>query len=444
MLGAVDSLETDLAIIGGGIMGTSVAYQASTLGLKAIVLENENLRGPHYSSSLWSPRADYIPKDIDEVKRTDLACSLWQFLFPSIIRPHLFLLPVNEKTPHSFESLKSLMELYDRLTPHRLSILPSPHFVIDGASLEQMEPNIKRGHFSKAIGFYELIGDSNLVRDALWNRTLSTRPEFRKIVVNKIELKKQGDHINELTVSIKNGSFLKIYNKNNKLVVVNAAGPWINEVAGFLDIRLPVSLYAGIQLAFPQRYSFSSIILTFTEDGKYLVSVPAGDYLRVGPSNFKLKGGLIDFLSEGNQIKKHVDWIKEAFFDFVEPGFINTEPKIHAVGARVKLNLRFGIDSNRSFVIPADDYGIDNFLTVYPGKLPSALSVADELLKLTSDRGLISDRPNFFLGPKSRLYTLVSSDNGNTRSIIFSRLKSLIIVGGKIILDKIQKALIWG
>ncbi len=432
-----EKIETDLVIVGGGIMGTAVAYQAATLGIRSVILENQNLSGPHYASSFWAPRADYLPKDIDEVERTDSECGIWQNIFPDIFKPRLFLLLMSDLTPHSFYSFKSLMELYDRLASIRSTLLPAPHFYVDGSSLMKMEPNLKMECFSRAIGFYEFVADPNMVRDALWNRTLSLTDKACKLMVNEVRFGIKNGHINEAVIMTKSGKSVHISNEENRLVVINAAGPWINEVASLAGVSLPVTLYGGVQLAFPRKYCFSSILISFAKDGKYLTVVPQDDYIQVGPSNIRLDGKFPDFLKDEKRLKEHVSWINDAFSDIVEPGVINKKPAIKAVGARVKLNSVF--DSNRPFIIPADEYGLDNFFSVYPGKLPSALRAADELLKFLSEKGAISGKRKFFLGPKSRVGIIVSSDRLNIISAACSRFKSLCIVGHKVVSNRLRR-----
>lgn len=432
-----ENVETDLVIIGGGIMGTAVAYQAATLGIKSVVLENQNLIGAHYASSFWAPRADYLPKDIDEVERSDSECAVWQNIFPDIFKPKLFLVLINDLAPHGFDNFKSLMELYDRLTPNRLRFLPSSHFCIDRYSLKQMEPNLKRGYFDKAIGFYEFTADPNAVRDALWRRTIFLTNETQKLSTNEIRFGVKSGHINEIVVMTKDHKPVKISNRENRLIVVNATGSWMNEVADLLGISLPITLYGGIQLAFPQKYRFSSVLISFAEDGKYVTVVPRDDHIQVGPSNIRLNGRFSDFLENKKELGKHAEWIKEVFSGMIEPGAISKESVIRSVGARVKLNSI--LDFNRPFVIPADEWGINNFFSIYPGKLPASLRAADELLKLLSERELVSGKQKFFLGPKSRVGIIVSSDRLNVFLTVYFRLKSLYAVGYKLFFDKVRK-----
>src|SRR3989338_7692428 len=111
------SYETDILIMGGGPMGTALARQAATLGIRSIVLENEALAGPHYASGFYAPRADYLPININEVVRTDSDCAVWRYLFPHMLKPRLFILICNNNAPYGFDCFKSLMELYDGVTP---------------------------------------------------------------------------------------------------------------------------------------------------------------------------------------------------------------------------------------------------------------------------------------------------------------------------------------
>src|SRR3989344_2298550 len=158
-----EKTDTDLVIIGGGMMGIAVAYQAALAGISSITLDNSALGEFHYSTHIWAPRADYIKEDIDEVQRTDYECP-WLFrLLPDVFKVSRFLIPIGEKTPHSFGDFRALLRLYDEITPNRLKLLPGPSFTLNSLELNAIEPNLKRNSFGRAVGFYELTANPLIV-----------------------------------------------------------------------------------------------------------------------------------------------------------------------------------------------------------------------------------------------------------------------------------------
>jgi glycerol-3-phosphate dehydrogenase len=114
--------DYDLAIIGGGLNGVSVARDAAGRGLRVILLEQGDLGG---AASSATPRLIHGDLAVLERRaflrvRASLAeREIWLRTAPHLVRPMRFVIPAHsdERPPWL---LRSGLLLYDRLAPHTL------------------------------------------------------------------------------------------------------------------------------------------------------------------------------------------------------------------------------------------------------------------------------------------------------------------------------------
>src|SRR6201996_7758491 len=118
--------EYDLAIIGGGLNGVSVARDAAGRGLRVILLEQGDLGG---AASSATPRL--IHGDLAMLERRGLLRvhrmlaerDTWLRIAPHLVRPTRFFIPAHSDERPSW-LLRSWLLLYDRLAP-RMRLPPS-------------------------------------------------------------------------------------------------------------------------------------------------------------------------------------------------------------------------------------------------------------------------------------------------------------------------------
>src|ERR1700750_1160730 len=118
--------DYDLAIIGGGLNGVSIARDAAGRGLRVILFEQGDLGG---AASSATPRlvhgdlAGLERRSWFRVRRALAERDIWLRIAPHLVRPMRFVIPA-----HSDERplwlLRSWLLLYDRLAP-RAGLPPS-------------------------------------------------------------------------------------------------------------------------------------------------------------------------------------------------------------------------------------------------------------------------------------------------------------------------------
>src|SRR4029077_15562671 len=113
--------DYDLAIIGGGLNGVSVARDAAGRGLRVILLEQGDLGGAASSASprlIHGDLAGLERRDFFRVRTALRERDAWLGIAPHLVRPTRFAIPAHadERPPWQ---LRSWLLLYDRLASRR-------------------------------------------------------------------------------------------------------------------------------------------------------------------------------------------------------------------------------------------------------------------------------------------------------------------------------------
>ena len=113
--------DYDLAIIGGGLNGVSVARDAAGRGLRVILLEQGDLGAAASSATARLIHGDLAALERRAFSRVRQALAerdVWLRIAPHLVRPVRFAIPAHsdERPPWL---LRSGLLLYDRLSPRR-------------------------------------------------------------------------------------------------------------------------------------------------------------------------------------------------------------------------------------------------------------------------------------------------------------------------------------
>lgn len=371
--------DADLIIIGAGIAGLSLALRAAQNELSPLILDDGCNGATSSATGMIAPRPDYMPKDISEVKFSDLACFHWMTLFPDIITPRQFLLPIDPDCRCKFSYMESLLRKYDGITPLRRKNLPASSR-ISRAVLKNMEPNLRNDYFEGALSFWELTVDPQqllcefklLLDDFAYCRRIMIEPE-------SVKFETIGNKVKAVRCKSKDGKDINLSSSRRPIVVVNAAGPWIQDVVTPLGISLDIKLYLGVQMSVPGNF-FQNGIITFDQDGKYCVCLPRENFLQVGPTNTLFTGHPDSIKVPSEDLGRLLAILKS----ILNPDIQINKYDLLKAGLRVKPN--FG-DTNRPIIWSHRKNGFFNLYTLFPGKMSLGLLAADEMLRVIGRNG---------------------------------------------------------
>lgn len=376
-----EEISADIVIIGAGIAGLSLAHRAGWNGLRSVVLDDGREGTTYAATGIIAPRADYMLRDIDLVRLSDRECRRFKVAFPDQIVPMRFLLPIDSARRRMFDNIKILLRQYDEITPNRRALIPESSF-IPQEQLESEEPNIRKNAFDGALVLWELMADPRQILRELERLNRGFCRSYRRIEVDsaRVDFKVAGgDEIVKVQAAKKNGSSLMIGAGTTPLTVVNAAGPWIQDVVVPFGINLDIELRLGIQASVSGNL-FKSGVITFDGDGLYCVCLPRDGYTQVGPTNTPFCG----HPDESSEYTEGYDNLLDGFRSLLDSNISIGKHNILRSGLRVKP--RFG-ETNRPVIWSHRKEGFSNLYTLFPGKMSLGLLAADEMLRVINRDG---------------------------------------------------------
>jgi glycerol-3-phosphate dehydrogenase len=279
----------DLLIIGGGIVGAGIARDAALRGLRAALVEQGDFASGTSSRSsklihggfrYLEQRAFHLVAESCRERATLLRIA------PHLVRPVPFLLPVYDDSPRSLLTMRIGMTLYDLLARYRNT---APHRTLSADATLAVEPNLRAQGLRGAIRYYDCAED-----DARFCVDNILHAADLGVICNNyckaIAMERSGDRIASVRLRDElSGSELE----TNARVIVNAAGPWIEQVAGLSGTdgssTMRLSPTKGIHLLLPAITREHAIAIQ-SRDRRILFSIPWHDCSIVGTTDTNFSG----------------------------------------------------------------------------------------------------------------------------------------------------------
>lgn len=276
----------DIVIIGGGINGCGIARDAAGRGYSVFLAEKDDLACGTSSGStkLIHGGLRYLEHYEFRLVRESLQERevLWR-MAPHIIWPLRFILP-HTKGLRPAWLLRLGLFLYDHLGGRKLLPGTATIDLRQGAYAAPLHPK-----FSKAFEYSDCwVEDSRLVvlnaRDAAdRGAVVHTRTEVTRI-------ERQGDH---WTVSLRDGR-TGAEQRIDARMVINAAGPWVDQVIGQVVGRnnaRNVRLVQGSHIVVRKLYDHDHCYFFQNADGRIFFAIPyEQDFTLIGTTDRDFAG----------------------------------------------------------------------------------------------------------------------------------------------------------
>lgn len=419
----------DIVVIGAGIQGASVSYEAALRGLKVCLLEKDDFVSKTSFNSLkiihgglrYLQKADIIRmRESIKERRTLLK-----------IAPHL-VSPLECITPTTpIWKLKSKYCM-------SLALLFNDIIGFDRNKDLHKDKLINRGKIVSKNKMKEILGDIDLSESytagAIWYDAMVHNSE--RLVLSYIHsgVKYGMDALNysEITEfsiinnNINNLTVLdKLTNKTFKIncdFVINCSGASVGELSTFFTslkntVFTPVRVMNLItkRKLFPKKYAVGIFGKT-----RAFFFVPWRNYFMIGSSEKNWDGKINDFNISKNDITEFLDEINDAcpnmnlkFEDisFVHKGLLPSKtPSKKAIRS----------PSNQYIIKDYTKNGINNFISVVPVKYTTARDVAEKVINLYFKKS-----KKKFIASKSAFLNLYGGDTGNFKNFYYSVSKEL-------------------
>lgn len=254
-----------IAVVGGGINGAGSAWELVRRGYQ-VVLFDKGVCGGETSSKttkMIHGGLRYLERMHFALVRESLRERAWLLEhLPELVKPLQILLPLYEDSPRSRAALKAGLLLYDSLAGRANIERHQFHNLQDFAQLAPLRTEGLRGGFSYCdaqVDDFELVRTvvASAVRDGATVRERTRVASLRRAGKEWIVRTAQDD-------------------ESRFDLIVNAAGPWMNELLRENHIRASyvLSLVRGSHLVLKQRVSENGLLLQSTTDKRVFFVLP--------------------------------------------------------------------------------------------------------------------------------------------------------------------------
>jgi glycerol-3-phosphate dehydrogenase len=270
----------DVAVVGGGIMGSWVAYDAAQRGLRVGLFEQGDLGSGTSSrtSKLIHGGLRYLEQFAFRlVAEGARERATWLRIAPHLVRPLPFLFPIYRSAGRPPWIVRLGMLLYDAAALYRNV---ESHQMLSPADAKRLEPVLHDADLAGAARFFDAQMDDAraCLEVALSARAagarLDTYARVESLVTRdgRVAGLRVGGH--EIAAS----------------VVVNAAGPWLDRVGARPSGTQRIRMTRGAHLVLPPLLREHALVLSAGRDGRVFFVMPWRGYTLVGTTDLDYTG----------------------------------------------------------------------------------------------------------------------------------------------------------
>ncbi len=361
----------DAVVIGGGITGAGIARDLSMRGVKTLLLEKNSFGQATTASSSHMIHGGLRYLMYDRLT-TQTTCwdsgNILQIARKNLTRLPI-LWPVYRGHAHGIETVETLLESYDQFQVMKGGL---KHLRLSKEETLSLIPGLKAEGLVGALSFDEWwVNPVELVQKNL---------ESAKKYGAQIEEKREADEFifqSRKIVGLKSAGE-EIYAK----IVINAAGPWIDEVSQLAQIRIPLRLQKGTHLVYKEKLIPFGLILQ-TQDERYVFVIPSPQGTLIGPTDLatKEKPGQIKTSEEEIQyLLKTAAHYLPSFPSRYDSTIVGARPILAQKGNEKLLSRGFEVLDH----LKRD--GIEGFITIGGGKMSDFRLMAEETSNLACEK----------------------------------------------------------
>jgi glycerol-3-phosphate dehydrogenase len=263
----------DIAVIGGGINGCGIAWELARRGYR-VVLYEKGTCGAQTSSAttkMIHGGLRYLERMHVGLVRESLRERAWLLHhLPELVKPLQIMLPVYTDSPRSRAVIRTGLLMYDVLAG-RANL--QKHSSLNAQEIAERAPLTREGLLGGFSYWDAQVDDFALVRTVV-----------RCAARDGVEVREQ-TRVDALT---RDGDdwLVRTHRGDERRfdLIVNAAGPWMNELLSANGIRAPyvLSLVRGSHLVLTRRVSDTGLLLQSTTDRRVFFVLPWKETTLVG------------------------------------------------------------------------------------------------------------------------------------------------------------------
>ncbi len=374
----------DIAIIGGGTVGSMLFYDACLRGYSTVLIEKGRLGMQTNYASLGFAQAgaNYLLKDREMVFMNAVDCGLLKDIAGDFVKPLRIVLPVFPGSKFPLWLWDGFFSAFDKIAK---PTIPSRHTRWSKEQLLEEEPHLKK-----------TVHGAVVYRERIFNPV-----EFVQTIVKQgcrmggVVLEDTRTLTSYMTTEGEVKKLHSIYTRFgdeetwvDAKVFINATGPW---APGVLErvFRVPpfeTRMTRGTSVIVGKRFSNSAMVV-FDDDDKYITILPlSGRRTLVGPTNSDIDP---EVAKDPDKLKPRIDDTTKLLKTATK--YFNVELGCRDIvevkcGLRPQLNHRKVKPNNITHEFMVVDHEerdeVSNLITVFGGKLSNQVRMAKETLEL--------------------------------------------------------------
>src|SRR5690242_16664914 len=378
---ALDELalrEFDLLVIGGGIVGAGIAAEAARTGARVALVDRGDFAGATSSASSKLIHGGLRYLRLGDVRLVREAHEERRLLMnrvaPHLVRPLPFLLPLYDSGPYRPAVVQAGIALYSTLARARLNgLVPAERAL-------RMVPDLRPAGLRRCGLYVDCVtNDSRLTLANIRAAAESGATVVNGAAVSALRL--VGGRVSGAEVVTDSGTIAV-----SARTVVNAAGPWVDEIRRLADAgaERSIRLSKGVHVLLSTDTAWSAALTIPHDKVRVSFAVPWEGMLLLGTTDTLHEGGPDAVLAEGADVERV---LAEAAVALEEPAL--RREHVRAVFAGLRVLPQSGRDTARARRETVHIRDSSGLLTVAGGKLTTYRRIAlDTLERLRSDLGL--------------------------------------------------------
>lgn len=370
----------DILVIGGGINGVGVARDAAGRGLSVALCEKDDIASHTSSAStkLIHGGLRYLEQyDFLLVRKALIEREVLLQAAPHIIWPLRFVIPLGQGSRPSWLVRLGLF-LYDNLGGRRL--LPATRALSRKKS--QKLDALKRS-YTKAYEYSDCWVDD--ARLAILNAVDAKQRGADIFTRTRCVAIERGDDYWTVSLQPDGGEVFEV----QATVVVNAAGPWVDQVANLASSnasnRASVRLVKGSHIIVPKIYDGDHCYFFQNPDGRIFFAIPYLEESRtlIGTTDVPVERDVLDDTTISRQ---EIEYLCESASTYFEKDILPEHVTATYSGVRPLYDDQSEDASKvtRDYVLKHDDASGAAIVSIFGGKITTYRTLAEHVMQLVA------------------------------------------------------------
>ena len=364
----------DVVVIGGGIQGVGVAQAAAAEGHSVLVLEKSGLADgtSSKSSKLIHGGLRYLESmQLSLVRECLHERAILLKIAPDLVKMHRFHIPIYEETRRPRIHINAGLMLYYALSKFRPEAKPG---LISRKNWHKLD-GLATNNLKSVFYYSDAQTDDRLLTQAVMASAESMDAEIRcPATFLSANVHTQGCEISYLSGGEQH--------QCTATVLVNAAGPWVNEVANKVSPSLPlqnVDLVAGTHILVDGELENGIYYTESPRDGRAVFVMPWQSKILVGTTE-RVFRDLPDLIKSSRSEQNYLLSVFKHYFPQYKDLAIN-ETLDSFAGLRVLPRAEgHAFHRTREVIYKMDNKKSPRVLSVYGGKLTAYRATAQNVM----------------------------------------------------------------